>query len=167
MEISLKCLTVLLKSSICLWFSVYLFYQSWKRNVGIFKYNYGICLFLHLLQLYFMSCLKLCYLLNTRGSLSPPPTGSTRGFFSDIYCENLAELLEVILTILLSPPIPTHPPKTGCPWSFLSCLHWTSSNSSITVPVFLLKSWFPLWFPLLSLCSGGHFVESKMPDILD
>lgn len=36
-----------------------------------------------------------CFGLFQNGAFSPPPIGSTRGFFSDIDCENLVQLQEV------------------------------------------------------------------------
>lgn len=49
-------------------------------------------------------------------------------FFSDIYCGNLTKLLEINLTILWGLPM------IESPWIFnyQSCIHWTSSNSSVT-----------------------------------
>ena len=41
------------------------------------------------------------------GLLSPPPAGSGKGFFFDIYSGNLIELLEVKLTKVCAPKAPT------------------------------------------------------------
>ena len=57
-------------------------------------------------------------------------------FFSDIYCGNLAKLLEINLPILRGLPM------TESPWIFnyQSRTHWASSNSSVTYRSSVLTS---------------------------
>lgn len=79
----------------------------------------------------------------------PPSFARSKiGFFSSIYCGNLVKFLEVNLTILRGPTCAWIPSE----FLTLSCLHWTSNNSSVTVQAFLLRHWFPWWFLLVSPC---------------
>ena len=74
-----------------------------------------------------------------------------RRSFSNIYCENLVELLQVNFIILWESPI------TGSLECFtLSCSHWASSKVPITVLVFPSWHWFLLRFLPMSLCSQNH-----------
>ena len=58
----------------------------------------------------------------------PSPGSNTRGFLSDLYCENLIGLLEVKLTKMWGPPL-----KVSLSEVFIShaCPHGASSNLSI------------------------------------
>ena len=83
--------------------------------------------------------------------LSPLSAGSMRRSFSDIYCENLVELLQVNFITLWESPI------TGSPECFiLTWSHWASSKVPITVLVFLSWHWFSLRFLPMSLCSQNR-----------
>lgn len=83
--------------------------------------------------------------------LFPSLAGRTRGFLSDIYCENLVDFLEV--TFIYCTP---SPPWLGTLGLFNSqrCPHWASRHLSIIVQVLLPWHWFLKLLPLVSLCSS-------------
>lgn len=73
-----------------------------------------------------------------------------RGFFSNIYCENLVKLLQEKLTSVADPSM------TVSPWWFLTLRPSTLSlqQCAITVLLFLPWHWLPWRFWLICFCSG-------------
>lgn len=87
---------------------------------------------------------------------SPLPARHMRGFFLDIYSENLVKLLEVNLTKLWAP-------YDWVPLEFLTLkIVHTDKNSSTAVQVFLPWHWFSLWILLWSLSSGNDSLYSPV-----
>ena len=80
-----------------------------------------------------------------------------RIFFSDIYWyyENLVELQEVKNSQEYGHISPTHQ-WLGLLGGFISqtCSHWDSSNSLVTVQIFLSRYWFPWRMLLMGFCSS-------------
>ena len=73
-----------------------------------------------------------------QNSFLPSPCPYLRALFSDIYGENLVELLEMSHDIG-GPSLWLGPPGVFNSWI---CPHWVSSSSSITVQGFPLQHWF-------------------------
>lgn len=75
-----------------------------------------------------------------------PLLQEAKGDLSPVSTLHLVELWEIKLTKLWGLPHEVWSPQT---WP-----HWSSSNFSITVQIFLPQYWFPHRFLLLSFCSG-------------
>ena len=78
-------------------------------------------------------------LMNFIWFITPVPSWSMRGFFSNIHCEDVVDLLQVKITEVWGPWMTESPAGVFISQAYP---HWASSSSSITVQDAFTRHWF-------------------------